>query len=120
VSRRHWDITFSEALFSFDYPATAFLMMGLNGIAALLAATGGIMYVVVVVGSILFGKQATADSMRASRLIAPSGPQVAATYGGAGTWHLPGTYVLVGIFFAAFALYYFVNWKYLSEIWPMG
>ena len=55
-----------------------------------------------------------------SKLIAPSGPEVAATYGSAGTWHLPGTYVLVGIFFTAFALYYFVNWKYLSEIWPMG
>jgi cytochrome c oxidase subunit 1 len=120
VSRRHWDITFSEALFSFDYPATAFLMMGLNGIAALLAALGGIMYVVVVVGSILFGKRTTADPMRASKLIAPYGPEVAATYGSAGTWHLPGTYVLVGIFFTAFALYYFVNWKYLSEIWPMG
>jgi cytochrome c oxidase subunit 1 len=110
VSRRHWDITFSEAIFSFDYPATAFLMMGLNGIAALLAALGGIAYVVVVVGSILFGK----------RLIAPCGPEVASTYGSAGTWHLPGTYVLVAIFFTVFVLYYFVNWKYLSEIWPMG
>jgi cytochrome c oxidase subunit I len=120
VSRRHWDITFSESIFTFDYPATAFLMMGLNGIAALVAALGGIMYVVVVVGSILFGKRTTADSLRASKLIAPTGPEVAATYGSAGTWHLPGTYVLVGIFFTVFALYYFVNWKYLSEIWPMG
>ena len=47
------------------------------------------------------------------------GWQVAATYGSAGTWHLPGTYVLVGIFFTAFALYYFVNWKYLSTVWPL-
>ena len=31
-------------------------MMGLNGIAAILAAAGGVMYIVVVVGSILFGK----------------------------------------------------------------
>jgi cytochrome c oxidase subunit 1 len=95
-------------------------MMGLNGISALLAALGGIMYIVVVVGSILFGQRTTAASIERSRLIAPCGPEVAATYGSAGTWHLPGTYVLVGIFFTAFALYYFVNWKYLSEIWPMG
>jgi cytochrome c oxidase subunit 1 len=120
VSRRHWDITFSDAIFSFDYPATAFLMMGLNGVAALLAAAGGVMYIVVVVGSILFGKRTTPESMRTSKLISPMGPEVAATYGSAGTWHLPGTYVLVAIFFTAFALYYFVNWKYLSEIWPMG
>ena len=42
-----------------------------------------------------------------------------AEYGDAGTWHLPGTYVLVSVFFTAFALYYFVNWKYLSQLWPM-
>ena len=64
VSRRHWDITFSEAIFTFDYPATAFLMMGLNGIAALTAALGGVVYVVVVVGSILFGKKLTGTAMR--------------------------------------------------------
>ena len=120
VARRHWDITFSEFVLSFEYPATAFLMMGLNGIAALLAAAGGIMYIVVVVGSILFGQRVTEASMRELKLIAPSGPAVATTYGSAGTWHLPGTYVLITIFFTAFALYYFVNWKYLSEIWPMG
>jgi cytochrome c oxidase subunit 1 len=34
VSRRHWDITFSDAPLPFDYPATAFLMMGLNGLSA--------------------------------------------------------------------------------------
>lgn len=120
VARRHWDITFSDSLLTFDYPAAAFLMLGLNGLAALLAATGGIMYVIVVVGSILFGRRTTEASLRESRLIAPCGPEVAATYGSAGTWHLPGTYVLITIFFTAFALYYFVNWKYLSEIWPMG
>jgi hypothetical protein len=32
----------SEAIFTFDYPATAFLMVGLNGITALTAAVGGI------------------------------------------------------------------------------
>jgi cytochrome c oxidase subunit 1 len=41
-------------------------------------------------------------------------------YGSAGTWNLPGTYILVSVFFVSFVLYYFVNWKYLSEIWPMG
>jgi cytochrome c oxidase subunit I len=120
VSRRHWDITFSDAFLSFDYPATAFLMMGLNGLAAILAAVGGVMYIVVVVGSILFGKRVTATSMRDSKLIAPSGPEVVTSYGNAGTFHLPGTYVLVAVFFTAFVLYYFVNWKYLSEIWPLG
>jgi cytochrome c oxidase subunit 1 len=118
VSRRHWDITFSEAPLSFDYPGAASLMLGLNGLFALLAAAGGIMYVVVVVGSILFGARVTKETAK------PLTPQpdaaAVAQYGSAGTFHLPGTYVLVGVFFTAFVLYYFVNWKYLSEIWPMG
>jgi cytochrome c oxidase subunit 1 len=40
-------------------------------------------------------------------------------YGDAGTWKLPGTYILVSVFFVAFVLYYFVNWKYLAELWPL-
>ena len=24
------------------------------------------------------------------------------------------------VFLTAFVLYYFVNWKYLSQLWPMG
>lgn len=31
-----------------------------------------------------------------------------------------GTLVLVFIFLAAFALYYFVNWKLLSLVWRIG
>ena len=72
VSRRHWDITFSDAPVAFDYPGTAFLMMGLNGVFS------------------------------------------------EGTLKLPGTITLVTIFFVAFVLYYFVNWKFLSEVWPLS
>ena len=49
-------------------------------------------------------------------------PQAAAVshYGNAETLRIPGTVVMVGIFFVAFVLYYFVNWKYLSEVWPLS
>jgi cytochrome c oxidase subunit 1 len=113
VARRHWDITFSDASLPFDYPATAFLMMGLNGMSAIVAAIGGVAYVVIVVGSILFGKR-----IGDTESIAPVLGTVN-RYGNSDTLRIPGTVVLVGIFFAAFVLYYFVNWKYLSEVWPM-
>jgi cytochrome c oxidase subunit 1 len=116
VARRHWDITFSDAIFSFDYPAAAFLMMGLNGICAILAALGGAIFVIIVVGSILFGKRRDEAAAKESPILTPA----AMTYGTAGTWHLPGTYILVGVFFTAFVLYYFVNWKFLSEVWPLS
>ena len=51
VPRRHWDITFSEALMNYDFAPAAFMMMGLNGISALLAGLGGFMFIGVVVGS---------------------------------------------------------------------
>lgn len=122
VSRRHWDITFSDALLTFDYPGAAFLMMGLNGVFAIIAALGGILYILITVGTVLFGKR-----VDGSNVIEALGPMpqkqesaVVAEYGSAGTWHLPGTYILVGVFFVSFVLYYFVNWKYLSDLWPMG
>jgi cytochrome c oxidase subunit 1 len=119
VARRHWDITFSDAILTFDYPGAAFLMMGLNGVSALLAALGGGLYVLIVVGSILFGKRREAVQPAAKPAPAPR-PAAVASYGHAGTLYVPGTYILVSVFFVAFVLYYFVNWKYLSEIWPLS
>jgi cytochrome c oxidase subunit 1 len=113
VSRRHWDITFADAPLPFDYPATAFLMMGLNGISAILAALGGIAFVVIVVGSVLFGRKIGIDES-----VAPP-TSVVGKYGSSDTLKIPGTVVLLAIFFTAFVLYYFVNWKYLSEVWPL-
>jgi len=118
VARRHWDITFAGAPFDFNYPPTALLMMALNGMSAIAAAAGGLLFIVIVVKSVFFGK----PLLGKVTLTTPSGPPVSgavASYGSAGTMRIPGTIVLVGIFLTAFVLYYFVNWKYLSEIWPM-
>ena len=114
VSRRHWDITFADSALSFDYPAAAFLMMGLKGLSAILAALGGLIYIVVVVGSILFGKRIEDNGE------APKQVSEVASYGSAHSIRIPGTVALVVVFFTVFVLYYFVNWKYLSEVWPMS
>jgi cytochrome c oxidase subunit 1 len=124
VSRRHWDITFSDAILGYDYPAAASLMLALNGLSAILAAVGGGLYVVIVVASVLFGKKVTAANAVSALgpLRRPQGESAAVIgqYGSAGTFHLPGTYILVTVFFVVFVLYYFVNWKYLSELWLLG
>lgn len=116
VPRRHWDITFSDATLSYAMSSGAFLMMGLNGIFAILAAIGGAMYVIVVVGTVLFGKKIVAGH----KLVFPlhqGGGAAASHYGSEATVKLPGTIVLIAIFFVSFVLYYFINWKYLSELW---
>jgi len=121
VSRRHWDSHFADATLPYAYPDTASLMLGLNGLSAICAATGGALFVLIVVCSILFGKKV--DASNAAAALGPMPKKVVrdavTKYGDAGSWHLPGTYVLVTVFFGAFVLYYFVNWKYLSELWPM-
>ncbi len=119
VARRHWDITFSEATLSFDYPATAYLMLGLNGMSGVLAGVGGLMYIVVVVGSIFFGKRRGVEEVKKNPWVL-GGIKAATSYGSAGTLKLPGTGILVAIFFLSFVLYYFINWKFLSEVWPLS
>ena len=115
VSRRHWDITFADATMSFDYPATAYLMLAANGISAVLASLGGIIYVFVVVSSVFFGRK-IGDHEKVMEVPAPA---AVTHYGSATKISIPGTVALVTVFFVSFVLYYFVNWKYLSDVWPL-
>jgi len=57
VPRRHWDITFAGASMPYEFPGTAWLMLGIMGVAGLVAVIGGIIYIYVTVGSLLWGKR---------------------------------------------------------------
>jgi len=113
VPRRVWDITGADAILKFDYSGAAYLMMGLNGVSAIMAALGGLMFVVIVVGSVLFGKRTGDKPLEGLTMTS------ATKYGSAKDVKIPGTVVLVAVFFTAFVLYYFVNLKYLAEVWPL-
>jgi cytochrome c oxidase subunit 1 len=116
VARRHWDITFSDANLSFAHSAGAFLMMGLNGIFAIIAALGGALFVLIVVGTALLGERIKGGHKLTFPLFSGGGA-VASHYGSERAPKLPGTIILITIFFVCFVLYYFINWKYLSELW---
>jgi cytochrome c oxidase subunit 1 len=113
VPRRHWDISGADSMIKFDFPGAAYLMMGLNGMFAVLATLGGIMFVVIIVGSLLFGKKTGDEPLKGLTM------ETATEYGSMEHPKIPGTLVLVGVFFVTFILYYFVNWKYLAEVWPL-
>ena len=117
VPRRHWDISFTNAVFSHHYPETAYLLLGLGGLSAVLATLGGGLFVLQAVGTILFGKR-KGPAKSATPIIAT---RVAAGVEGIGVGGIavPGTLALALVFLASFMLYYFVNWKYLAEVWPM-
>jgi cytochrome c oxidase subunit I len=115
VPRRHWDISQADAVLPYDFPGAANLLMGLNGMSALLAGLGGVMFIVVTVGSVFFGRK-----LGDTEVVAAASPSSTVTeYGSAEHPKVPGTLVLVGVFFITFVLYYFVNWKYLAEVWPL-
>ena len=47
-------------------------------------------------------------------------PSVAVqSYGSAG-FAAPGPFVIAMLFLVAFVLYYFINWKYLGQLWGLS
>jgi cytochrome c oxidase subunit 1 len=121
VSRRHWDMAFQGAALAYEWPGAAYLMMGLVGIGGVAAIVGGAIYIYVTVGSVLWGKRLdTGTTSSHVTPIPPTAPSVAVqTYGSAG-FAAPGTFVLAMVFLVAFVLYYFINWKYLGQLWGLS
>jgi cytochrome c oxidase subunit I len=55
--RRHWDVTFTNAAIPVQLPSLMNLMLTFAGIGAIVAATGGAMFIVVAVGSLFMKKR---------------------------------------------------------------
>ena len=134
VSRRHWDMDFTGALLTFEYPGTAYMMMAVGAIGGVLGVVGGAMYLIVTVGSLLFGKkldpaagflQSFGVPMAASvyNVEQPArlemAPPVVEEHGDGG-FEAPGTFVLAMALLVCFVVYYFINWDYLSSVWPLS
>jgi len=121
VPRRHWDITFAGAAMPYEFPGTALLMLAIGGIGGIIAVVGGALYIWLTVGTILFGKRLDAGAYTTT--ISPLRMPVQAAlagHGHGGGFAAPGTFVFALVFLAAFVLYYFVNWKYLSTVWGLS
>ena len=126
VARRHWDMAFTNSAIGFDYPASAYTLMGLAGISGVAAIIGGGIFILVTVSSVFFGKRLESESpygatptllMKAEPIVEPEGGHAAA-----GKWGFaaPGTFVFALFFLAVFVIYYAINWKYLASVWPMS
>jgi len=118
VSRRHWDMAFGGAPFQYEWPGAAYLMMGLTGIFGVLSVLGGGLWILLVVGSLLFGEKLDGGAVSDKPTPIPAAtPAAAASHHGSDHVAVPGTVILALALFVSFVLYYFVNWKYLSELW---
>jgi cytochrome c oxidase subunit 1 len=115
VSRRNWDITFSGVV-----PGTVDLTLAIFGLGALIAVSGGFMYVTIVFTSILTGPR-----LVASNLLLVAGTNNRLIESTQLTDHQMedkqnqprGTLVLVFAFLIWFAVYYLTNWWLLGRTW---
>jgi cytochrome c oxidase subunit 1 len=117
VPRRHWDIEFSGAAFSTGFDSGAHVMLGLMGIGAVLAFLGLLLYILLTVAAGFFGRRITDRAMtpwHTERRPAHSVPVPAAL---TKPIAVPGALALALVFQACFAVYYFANWLWLSDVW---
>lgn len=121
VPRRHWDVSFTDASFPYEFASTALSMLSLNGISVVIAVIGGAMFCLLIVGSLLFGKKLGEDEKCSESIIvaAVTDEQYAELHKTTKNT-IPGTFLLAMIFLTTFALYYFINWKYLAETWGLS
>ncbi|MGB5539061.1 MAG: cbb3-type cytochrome c oxidase subunit I [Gammaproteobacteria bacterium] len=132
VSRRHWDMDFTGAALSFEYSGMAYTMMGIAGIGAVLAVVAGGAFLLITVGSLVFGKKLdeSAGLLQSFGFPLSSGTYSAVPeilpmakpveeHGSAG-FEAPGTFALAMLLLVSFVVYYFINWKYLSSVWPLS
>ena len=95
-------------------------MLGIAGIGALIAVTGGIMFMTVVLTSVFTGKQE--DANRLTLVASEENPLVTAALPNTGKEIsgniLPrGTVAITFAFLMFFILYYFSNWWLLGRAW---
>ncbi len=135
VSRRHWDMDFTGALLSFEYSGMAYTLMGIGAAGGVIGIVGGAAYLVITVGSLLFGKKLEpsaglfqsfgkplADAVYTTdtpeRLA--RAPKLAVEEHGSSGFEAPGTFVLGLLLLISFVVYYFINWNYLASVWPLS
>lgn len=125
--RRHWDSSFANSPFPVELHPLIEVFQATMGIGGLTAAAAVLIYVAIAVVTVFFGKRLTEEDLRIGSPGIPQGvlklPRQSHTPEAVAAAHeggLRGTLILVGVFFACFALYYFTNWKLLSMLWKVG
>jgi cytochrome c oxidase subunit 1 len=117
VPRRHWDVEFTGGQFATGFDPGAHVMLGVMGIGVVIAVIGLLLYILLVVAAVFVGPKIAGQAMQPWH----EEPQAPADAGAelAGDHDTPGTLVLVLVFLTTFAVYYFANWKWLSDVWEV-
>ena len=104
-------------------------------IGGVLAVLGGAMYLIVTVGSLLFGKKLEPSAGLFQGFGVPLAPSVynieqperlpmaqplAHNQHGSSAMEAPGTFALALSLLVSFVVYYFINWDTLAAVWPLS
>lgn len=111
LPRRFGDtFQFGGSPFAFQYPPEVATLLAAMGIGGTLALLGGLLFVLLAVGTLLWGKPLTDEEIQKAY-------QVKAEEG-----HVTpkGVYVLALLFLAFFLIYYLYNHWFLSQAWFIG
>jgi cytochrome c oxidase subunit I len=127
VPRRHWDISFAQAPFKWEFPPAVDAMMALVALGGVMAVIAVLIFVASSVVSVFFGEKVDFANLTPGMAGIPQGliRLPVQQHEGAAVEEVhkggtPGTMVLVGVFLAVFILYYYTNWKMLSLVWKVG
>lgn len=114
VSRRSHDIEAAGAI----YPPAAHFMLAVAGIGGVLAFLGLLLFILLTVGTLLFGRSNAGRPMMdwgTPKDLRPAGADPHAQHSHTTT----GTMALAVVFLLCFGVYYFANWKALADVWPV-
>lgn len=119
VPRRHWDISFSAIPAGLRFNMLEIpeinVFLALIGIGGTLAAIGGAMFVIPIVGTVFFGKRTDTPALGniSADAFGPTRPDPERAHHG---FEVPGTLALSIIFLALFVFLYGFSWYELSGI----
>jgi len=112
VPRRHWDVDFTGAMFPVSFDSGAHAFLGLLGVGAVIAFTALLLFVLLVVAAVFFGRSNAGSPMEPWHEERQSGGAITVD-----EHRAPGTMALVVVFLVCFVVYYFANWKWLADVW---
>ncbi len=125
VPRRHYDPEAAGSTFSAGFDASAHAMLGIMGVGGVLAFIGLLIFVLLTVAAVFFGRSNKGQAIQGwggeaeITTLAKTAPKE----GDITNEHddkehkTPGTMVLVLVLLVAFVVYYFANWKALADVW---
>lgn len=124
VPRRHWDVDFTGANIPAGFDAGAHFMLGVVGVGGTIAFLGALLFILLVVAAVFFGKSNAGSPMHFWQSPEAMAQNVA-IYNQRDEAYVkqshrtPGTLTLVFVLLLAFVVYYFANWMALTDVWPV-